>query len=87
MNKVKHYRLEKGLTQADLAKLVGVSVYYISRIENNKRTLSTTLAARIAPHLGVSASDLLSYRYDYTNRSTRRCKLWNLKRLKIIPFF
>ena len=41
--KIKYYRLQYGLTQKQLAKLIGVKQSYISKLENTNRTESPTL--------------------------------------------
>ena len=35
---IRHYRKQAGLTQADLADKVGLSVSYLSRLENGHET-------------------------------------------------
>lgn len=46
-------RLEKGLTQKQLGKLVGVSESYIGEVESGKRVLKGELAVRITKALGM----------------------------------
>lgn len=51
-NKLKEYRLKKGLSQTELAYATGVSQRYIAFIEANQRTPSFKLASKIARTLG-----------------------------------
>jgi len=57
--KIKRLRNQRGLTQEELAEIVGVSVNYIGYIEQNKRTPSIKTADKIARALGVKLSNLL----------------------------
>lgn len=47
-------RKQRGLTQADVARSVGVSPTHISLIENGKREPSLSLLKRMGSTLGVS---------------------------------
>jgi DNA-binding XRE family transcriptional regulator len=49
---------EKRITQAELARLVGVKREYINRIVHQKITPTIPLGMRIAGALGVSVEDL-----------------------------
>ena len=51
-NRLKDYRSEAGLTQAELAERVGVSRKTINTIENRVFTPSATLALKVARALG-----------------------------------
>lgn len=55
---VARYRKDAGLTQAQLAEAVGVSRKTINTIENRVFVPSTTLALKLARHLGVSVEAL-----------------------------
>lgn len=59
MSILKKYRKERNLTQAALAELAGTSQPQIRRLENGERQLSSEWAKRLAPHLGVSAVQLM----------------------------
>lgn len=50
-NKVKQYRLELGLSQADLAKAVGTSQQQIHRIENGLHRIDLKTATQICVKL------------------------------------
>lgn len=58
-NVIKELRNAKGLTQPELAKLVGVSNGMISIWENNINEPKATYIKRLAIALGVSADYLL----------------------------
>ncbi|WP_455599606.1 helix-turn-helix transcriptional regulator [Cloacibacillus sp.] len=55
---IKKLRKEKGLTQTDLAKKVGVTMQAISHYETNRANPSMENLRRIAATLGCSVSDL-----------------------------
>jgi putative transcriptional regulator len=57
-NKIREIRKQRGLRQADLARIVGVFQSEISEIECGRRRPSIYLAKRIAKALGVSLDDL-----------------------------
>jgi DNA-binding XRE family transcriptional regulator len=57
---VRWYRLDRGLTQEALAESIGLSVPYLSLIENGKRNPPYTTVVTIAQALGISARDLAS---------------------------
>jgi transcriptional regulator with XRE-family HTH domain len=46
-------RLQRGLSQADLAKSAGISVSYLSMLENSKRDPTISTVQQIASALGV----------------------------------
>lgn len=58
MNKVKDKRIEKNLTQLELANLVGVTPKYIGFIENEERNPSLQVAQKIANALGYRIDDI-----------------------------
>ena len=59
-NRLRALRGERGLTQAALAEMVGVSRKTINTVENGIFIPSTVLALRIARALGVSVEDVFS---------------------------
>lgn len=59
-NKVKEYRLEKNVTQEDLAESVSVSRQTIIAIEKGNYTPSLSLAMQLAKFFRVSVEDLFS---------------------------
>ncbi|MCS4486077.1 helix-turn-helix transcriptional regulator [Staphylococcus americanisciuri] len=58
VNKVKVYRVVKGVSQLELARRVGVSRQTINMIENDKYNPTLNLCIRIAQTLGVTLNDL-----------------------------
>ncbi len=57
-NRLKDYRAERNLTQADLAVMAMVSRKTINTIENEVFVPSTILALRLAHVLGLKVEDL-----------------------------
>lgn len=51
---------EKGMSQTELAKQVGVSRWYMNKIINGKVHLGKALASRIAYELDCSIQDIFS---------------------------
>lgn len=58
--RVKEFRLQKRMSQADLAEQVNMSVSYLSRIETAKKRVSLESLVRIADVLGVTVDNLLT---------------------------
>lgn len=58
-NRINALRRAAGLTQAQLAQIVGCASMQISNLENGKRELTLHWMRRIARALGVATSDLL----------------------------
>jgi len=57
-NRVKEYRLARGFTQEDLARVVGVSRQSINAIERDRYVPSLPLALHFARVFGCSTDDL-----------------------------
>lgn len=57
-NKIKEHRDEKGMTQSDLAKRVGVRRETIGNLENGRYNPSLVLAWHIAKVFGVKIEDI-----------------------------
>jgi putative transcriptional regulator len=57
-NRLKEARTKKGLTQTDLAALVGVSRKTINTVENSVFVPSTILALALAKTLGTTVEKL-----------------------------
>ena len=53
-------RLEKGMTQAELARRAGIPQPNLSNIEKGKRDLTISTLARIAHALGVNVRDFFA---------------------------
>jgi ribosome-binding protein aMBF1 (putative translation factor) len=57
-DRVREVRLQKGLSQEDLARLAKIDRSYIGGIERGQRNAGVRNVWRIADALGVSAADL-----------------------------
>ena len=57
-NKVKDYRLKKGLSQSELGKLIGVARNTISSIERCEYTPTLRTAIKLAKVLNANITDL-----------------------------
>jgi transcriptional regulator with XRE-family HTH domain len=53
------YRKENAITQEEFAKSIGVTVTYLSLVENDKRKPALPLLEKIATILGVSFTELV----------------------------
>jgi putative transcriptional regulator len=60
VNRIREAREAKGLTQAELAELVGVSRKTINTVENAVFVPSTVIALKLAQALGESVEALFS---------------------------
>jgi putative transcriptional regulator len=60
LNRIKEYRGERGLTQAQLAMLVGVSRKTVNTVENGIFTPSALLAIKLARALEVPVEQLFA---------------------------
>lgn len=60
MNRIRYWRERKGLSQAALARLVGMSQPNLARIESGQQHLTEGLMQRFAKALDVAPIDLLS---------------------------
>ena len=59
-NKIKELRLKKGLSQAELAKVIGVSRQTIISIEKGACVPSTLLALKLSRLFGKTVNELFS---------------------------
>ena len=53
------WRKHRGLTQADMARSIGVSQPYLAQLENGRRQGSVSIYQRLARQLGLSVDELL----------------------------
>ena len=60
LNRIKELRSERGLTQAELAEMVGVTRKTVNTVENGVFTPSALLAIKLAGALNVSVEQLFS---------------------------
>lgn len=56
---LKQIRIQKGMTQGDIVRALGVSRSFVSNIENGKTNPTLSTIKRIADALGVSVDRLL----------------------------
>ncbi|PIT92082.1 MAG: DNA-binding protein [Candidatus Harrisonbacteria bacterium CG10_big_fil_rev_8_21_14_0_10_42_17] len=56
---LKRIRLEKDMSQTDLAEKIGADKGYVSLLENGKKNPTLVTFEKIAKALGVSTDDLL----------------------------
>jgi putative transcriptional regulator len=66
-NKIAYYRSKKGWTQIELANKLGISPFYLNKIERGKKDPSIRLAIRIARYLEVRLDDLF-FDDEFSNR-------------------
>ena len=59
-NPIRVWRKYRGITQHELAERVGISVPYLSQLENGKRKGSLEVLAAITKMLRVSLDDVIS---------------------------
>jgi len=57
--KVKEFRLKRKMSQADLAKILGLHPTYISGIERGVRNMALKNIEKLAKALNVSVKDLV----------------------------
>jgi transcriptional regulator with XRE-family HTH domain len=57
--RLREVRLQRGMTQAELARLAGVSVTYVSQLESADTAPGIDLVARLAHALGTATTELL----------------------------
>ena len=65
-NRLKKLRKEKGLTQADLAKVLNTNQSQYGKYENGKTNLTVENAKILANFFGVSIPYLLGYEENFT---------------------
>lgn len=56
---MKKIRLEKGMSQGDICRELGLDRAYISNVENGKQNLTLSTMEKVAKALGVSIEDLV----------------------------
>jgi len=56
---------ERGISQKDFAKMVGIQASHLSEVLNGKRTLTTDLAVKIESVIGLPAKVLLAAQTQY----------------------
>lgn len=61
-NRIRVFRAERRISQAELAEAIGVSRKTISTIEVGRFVPSTMIALRIAAYFGVAVEEIFSLR-------------------------
>lgn len=56
---MKKIRLEKGMSQGDICRALGLDRAYISNVENGKQNLTISTMEKVAGALGVNIDKLL----------------------------
>ena len=56
---LKRIRTEKGITQGDIVRTLGVSRSFVSNIENGKTNPTLATISKLAEALGVTSGELL----------------------------
>ena len=75
-NRIRHFRLQKRLTQEELAFQVETSAAFISNIESGKKRPSLQKLAQISEVLGVTINDFI-YEPDDPNTPSISSPLFN----------
>jgi len=57
--RIKELRLEKGMSQSELADAIGIARPYLSQLERGDRQLNDKISAKIGSALSVEADDLV----------------------------
>jgi len=63
-NKIKELRKKRGITQEQLAEVIGVSFQAVSKWENNIALPDITLAPALASYFGVSMDELFDFNLE-----------------------
>lgn len=74
---------ERGISQKEFAKMVGVQASHLSEVLNGKRTLTTDLAIKIESAIGLPAKVLLSAQTQYELESANLAS--DNKKIETIP--
>ena len=57
-SKLRNLRKDRGLSQIELARKIGISASYLNLIEHNRRRISDPVLAKLAAVLGVAPAIL-----------------------------
>lgn len=68
-NRISHIRKERGYTQEKLAELAGISIQFLSDIENNKKNMTVTTLKKIADSLNIT-TDYIIYGREELDENT-----------------
>jgi len=78
-NRIQKYRLEKKLTQSELAEAAGTTQKHLSRIEAGYHRSSFDTVVAIAKALDISVDSLIANYSDSTDSSTLKLILDDIK--------
>ena len=62
--RVRHFRLEKSLTQEEVAELCGLSTKHISDLERGKANVTVMVLDKVAASVSTTAIDLLANEHE-----------------------
>lgn len=68
-NRISYIRKERGYTQEKLAELAGISIQFLSDIENNKKNMTVKTLKNIADSLNIT-TDYIIYGEEESNENT-----------------
>lgn len=57
--RVRSYRIEKNMTQAEFAEIMDISINFLSEIENGKKGMSQDTICKLCNHFQVTADYIL----------------------------
>jgi len=73
--RIRHYRLLKGLKQSELAEQLFISTSYVSALEIGKQLPSLPIVLKLFELLDCSPNDL----FEYADRNDAKCNGFNYK--------
>ena len=73
-NRIREYRLENRLTQAEFAEIMDISVNFLSEIENGKKGMSQETIYRLCKHFKLSA-DFVIFGTESTVKEKAPCSV------------
>lgn len=85
-DRIKTLRLNKGLTQAQLANAIGIPRTTYANYETNKREPKIEVLNKLASTLGVTVDDILTKNFIQKDNNERLYAL-SLKISELIPFY
>lgn len=68
-NRISYIRKERDYTQEKLAELAGISIQFLSDIENNKKNMTVKSLKNIADSLNIT-TDYIIYGEEESNENT-----------------
>jgi transcriptional regulator with XRE-family HTH domain len=83
--RLKHYRRQRGLTQAEVAEIIGITRESVAAYESGRVRLSNEVFVRFAVALGVSADKLLGISGRHLEDPTALRIMRRLKKIEKLP--